>query len=334
MRTRKTMLFQLAAISFCVLLQLGVFTAPASCEYPEGAVTLFSGYPAGTVNDLVARSAATMASPLLGQPIVVENKPGGGGTVALGMLMAAKPDGYTLGCTPNVCLIDAALMKKMPFKPLATFDPIIALAAADHTGLLVKKDAPWKTFQEFVEYAKKNPGKVKYCSAGAGTSMHVAMEVIAKRDGIKWVHVPYQDSNTATAAVMGGHVDAISSAVSWPTYVKGGDMRVLATHGEKRSPNCPDVPTIHELGYGYVSDVVHGIVCPAGTPPQIVAKLEKAFKEAVHTPEFKATLDKVFLSFYYHDQKEYRRLLKEKWERTERLFKEMGLITQTATQPN
>jgi tripartite-type tricarboxylate transporter receptor subunit TctC len=224
-------------------------------------------------------------------------------------------------------------MQKVPFKPLASFTPIIAFAASEHSALLVKSDSPWKTFKEFMDYAAKNPGKVKYSTAGVGSGMHVAMEVIAHKDGIKWVHVPYKGTAPSRTALMGGHVDACSSGVDWPPFVQSGHLRVLVTHGEKRSPHFPDVPTLKELGYGFVSETMHTIVGPAGVSPDVVKKLEAAFKKGMETPEFKTALEKLYLSPVLLESKAYDQHLKEKWGRTEKMFKDLGIIKDAATQP-
>jgi tripartite-type tricarboxylate transporter receptor subunit TctC len=310
-----------------------MFAELAWCEYPERPVTVILGMDAGGVTDVSIRSMAPGVGAALGKPIVVENRGGGGGAVALGVVATAKPDGYTLFGGQNVSIVDTPLMQKVPFRPLASFTPIVVFAGSEHSALLVKSDAPWKTFDEFMDYAKKNPGKVKYSSAGVGSGMHVAMEVIAHKDGIKWVHVPYKGTAPSRTALLGGHVDACSSGVDWPPFVQSGQLRVLATHGEKRSPHFPKVPTLKELGYGFVSETVHSIVGPAGLSADVVKKLETAFEKGTETPEFKTALEKLYLSPIFMNSKEYDQHLKGKWGRTETMFKEIGIIKEAATQP-
>jgi tripartite-type tricarboxylate transporter receptor subunit TctC len=269
----------------------------------------------------------------LGKAIIAENKGGGGGTVALGVLISAKPDGYTLVACQNVSIVDTPLMQKVPFKPLASVTPICAFAGSEHTALLVKSDAPWKSYKEFIEYAKKNPGKIKYSSAGIGSGMHVAMEAIAHKDAVKWVHVPYKGTAPSRMALLGGHVDACSSGIDWPPFVQSGQLRVLATHGRERMASFPDAPTLKELGYGFVSETVHSIVGPAGLPPDVVRKLEAAFKKGTETPEFKTALERLYLTPVFMNSKDYDQHLKDKWVRTEKMFKETGIIKEAATQP-
>ncbi len=320
-------------LSIFFLVTVSISGGLAWAEFPERPVTVILGMDAGGVTDVSIRSMAPAVGAALGKSVIVENRGGGGGAVALGVVATTKPDGYTLFGGQNVSIVDTPLMQKVPFKPLASFTPIVVFAASEHSALLVKSDSPWKTFKEFTDYAKKNPGKVKYSSAGVGSGMHVAMETIAHQDGIKWVHIPYKGTAPSRTALLGGHVDACSSGVDWPPFVQSGQLRVLATHGEKRSPHFPDVPTLKELGYGFVSETVHTIVGPAGLLPDVVKKLEVAFKKGTETPEFKAALEKLYLSPIFMNSKEYDQHLKEKWGRTEKTFKEIGIIKEAATQP-
>jgi tripartite-type tricarboxylate transporter receptor subunit TctC len=333
MRKQKLIRLLLTAIWFFVLINMAFFTGVARSEYPERAITIIVGFDPGGTIDLLTRAIAIGVSSYLKQPVVVENKAGGGGTVALGVVATAKPDGYTLCTIQNASIVDTSLMQKVPFKPLKSFTPITVFACSEHSGLLVNNDAPWRTFKEFIDYAKQNPGKIKYATSGVGTGMHVAMEVVARQEGIKWVHVPYKTSVTARTAVMGKHLDAVSSGTDWPPFVQSGHLRVLATHGGTRSPHFPDIPTFKELGYNFVSDTLHCVVGPAGLPPEVGEKLETAFRKGMETPEFKATMEKIYMSPAYLNSKEYGRSLQERWARLEKMFKEIGIIKEAATEP-
>lgn len=305
----------------------------AGAEYPDRSVTIIVGFDPGAATDITTRVLASGAEKSLGKPFIIENKGGGGGTVALAVVANAKPDGYTLCASPNVAIVDTPLMQKVPFKPLKSFTPLLGHSAAENTGLIVKSDAPWKTYKEFVDYAKKNPGKVKYSTSGVGTGMHVAMEVIAKKEGITWVHVPYKGAAPATAALLGGHVDACSAGVGYQPQVLSGALRILATHGTKRSPDFPNAPTLRELGYDFYNDTVHAIQGPAGLPPDVVKKLESAFLTAMETPEFRTAQQRLYLNSVHYNSMQYEQHLKEKWTKTEKLFKETGIIKEAATQP-
>ena len=325
---------QWTAIScLSALFVLVFFAGTAHSEFPERQVTVMVGFGPGGTIDLLARGIAIGAGKHLKQPVVIENRGGGGGSVALGVVAAAKPDGYTLAAIQNASIIDTALMQKVPYKPLKSFTSIIAIAMSEHSATLVKGDAQWKNFREFMDYAKANPGKIKYGTSGVGTGMHVVMEAIAKKDGIKWVHIPYKTAVDARTALLGGHIDAVSSGTDWPPFVQSGQLRVLFTHGEKRSPHFPDVPTIKELGYNYVSDTIHCIVGPAGLPPEVQKKLEAAFFKGMETPEYKSVMEKIYMSPAHLSGKDFDQNLKERWTRMEKLFKEYGIIKEAATQP-
>ncbi len=333
MRERKARKVPVAAMWFFVAILVLSSAGPARSEYPERYITIIVGMDPGGTLDLITRALVVGASAYLKQQIVVENKGGVGGALALGLAVSAAPDGYTLASVPHAAIVDTALMQKLAFKPLRSITPITAFACSEHSGLLVNQDAPWRTFQEFVAYAKQNPGKIKYGHAGIGSGMHIAMEVVALKEGIKWVSVPYKGTPAARIALMGKHIHACSHGVGLPTVAKDGELRLLVTHGEKRAPEFPDIPTIYELGYGFINKTFHSIVGPSGLAPGVVTKLETAFARGMETPEFKTTLEKLYFSPGYYNAKDYQAFLKEKWDTTERLFKQLGIIREPATQP-
>jgi tripartite-type tricarboxylate transporter receptor subunit TctC len=324
-----------------LVLQLGLFVGlicfpfytGMAAEYPDRPVSLSVSYAAGGTTDLIARVLAAGTEKSLGKSLVIENKAGGQGTVALSILANAKPDGYTLCATMSDAIVYTPLMQKVTLRPLKSFVSIIGFAEVMNTGLIVKSDAPWKTFGEFIDYAKKNPGKVKYSSAGVGSGMHLAMEEIARKDGIKWIHVPYTGTAPAIVAVLGGHVDACSAGAEFVPYARADTVRVLATHGQKRSPTFPDVPTLKELGYGFSKETVFAIVAPAGVPEAVIKKLEAAFTKGTQTPELKAMLEKLDLSQALYKGNDYDQYLRDLWTRSEKMLKEIGIIKEAATQP-
>jgi tripartite-type tricarboxylate transporter receptor subunit TctC len=315
------------------LVQLVCFAPSARSEYPEKPVTVLVSFDPGSTTDLIVRTLAIGAEKALGARLVFENRGGGGGTVAMSVLSNAKPDGYTVCAAPTDVIAYNPLIIKVPYKPLKSFTPIIAMSAAGNTALIVNKDAPWKTFKEFIDYAKKNPGKIKYSSSGVGTGMHAAMEYIAKKDGIKWTHIPYKSPAQARTAMMGGHVEACSAGAEFAPFAREGQVRVLATHGEKRSPLFPNVPTLKELGYDFTKETFHAMFGPANLPSDITHKLETAFKKGTETPEFKSMLEKIDCVPVYYGSKDLDRYLKELWVRAEKMFKEAGIIKEPATAP-
>ncbi|MBI5440707.1 MAG: tripartite tricarboxylate transporter substrate binding protein [Deltaproteobacteria bacterium] len=331
MRWRRSITVSLGLLSMLTLSP--PLARAAGATFPERPITIVVGQDPGGVTDILVRALASVAEKSLGKPVIVDNKGGGGGAVALGWLVGQKPDGYNLAAVQNVSIVDTSLLQKVPYKPLASFTPIAAVGRSENTSLIVRSDAPWKTWDEFLDYAKKNPGKIKYSTAGVGTGMHVAMEVIAKKEGVNWVHIPHKGSAPARIALLGGHVDACSSGVDWPSYVQSGQVRVLLTHGRQRVPEPTGVPTLKELGYGYVNDTMHSIVAPAGVPAEAVKKLEEAFKKAAESPEVLAVMKKVYVGPAYMGSQDYTQHLKTMWTTTEKLFKDSGIIKEAASQP-
>ncbi len=310
-----------------------VLPQAAWCEYPERPIRLIIGMDPGGPADLLARAAAIGAGKYLGNQLILENRGGGGGALAHAQVANVKPDGYTLCATNNTALIDMALMQKVPYKPLKSFTPVVAYCIGENTALVVKPDSPLKNFNDFKDYAKKNPGKFKYSTPGVGSGLHVAMEVVAHEDGLQLVHVPHKGSAPAMTALLGGHVDAASAGSQWTNYAKGGQVRALVSYARKRVPGYPDLPTLKELGYDFVHDLLAIVIGPAGLPAGVVKKMETAFKMATETAEFNTVLANVGREPFYCTGAELDRLLKERWLKTEKQFKDAGIIKEVATEP-
>ncbi len=308
-------------------------TSSACAEYPDRPITVFISYAAGGSSDMSFRALAVGAEKYLGQPIIMDNKGGGGGTLGLANVANAKPDGYTLSQAGSTGIVRTPQIQKVTYRPLRSFTPIMAYVGAFNSGLVVRADAPWKTMREFLDYAKKNPGKIKYGTPGVGTAPHHAMEYLAHKEGIKWVHVPYTGSAPAMTAVLGGHLDAGSVGPEWVPFALAGNLRVLGTHEYKRSAAFPDIPTFREQGYDFVNETVFSVFGPAGLPADIVTKLETAFTKGMETPQFKSVCEKLNLIPAYYNSKDYDRHLKELWVSLEKSMKDTGLIREPATQP-
>jgi tripartite-type tricarboxylate transporter receptor subunit TctC len=329
-RQKKIMVLVSAVVLAAFSLTAGM-TALAA-DYPSKSVTMYIPFSAGGSMDSSSRVLAAGAEKVLGQPFVMINKTGGGGTVALGVLANEKPDGYILSAGTSTGIFRIPVQRKVPYKPLADFTHIFAYAAVS-SGVVVKPDAPWQTWQEFVDYAKKNPGKVKYSTTGAGSPMHVSMEVAAEKEGIKWIHIPYKGSMPSITAVLGGHVDACSSGPKFVSMVQQGQLRVLGVHTKERMVEFPDVPTFVELGYNYINDTFFSVHGPAGMDPAVVRKLEDAFAKSVATPAFKDMAKKFALQPLQIHSAEYSQILEDGWPKQVQIFKDLGRIKEAATQP-
>jgi len=253
-------------------------------KYPSKPINFVIGYPGGGTTDVCARPLVTAAGKTLGQPIVVLNKPGGASAVAMASLKNEKPDGYTIGILPSGAVFSQH-MRKVPYDSAKDFTPIMQYAVYLY-GLVVKADSPWKTFKEFIDYAKANPGKVRYSTAGAGTPQHLVMERLAIKENIKWTHIPFQGGGPAIANLLGGHVEASSQTTEWKKHVEAGTLRLLAVYGESRMADFPNVPTLLELGTDITAASLICIVGPKGLSPQVVNTLHQAFKKSMEDPDF------------------------------------------------
>ncbi|HLZ20401.1 MAG TPA: tripartite tricarboxylate transporter substrate binding protein [Smithellaceae bacterium] len=309
-----------------------IFPGQAHAAYPDRPVTILVGFAPGGSMDLSARALAKSAEKILGQPVVVENKPGGTGTVALAALLSQKNDGYTLCATPSSVLIRVSQQQQVPFKPFTSFKPIIGFTEPQ-LGIVVKNDAPWKTLKDLSAAAAKNPGKIKYATTGVGSTTHAAAEEIAAKDKLQMVHVPYKGSMEALTAVLGGHVEFAALTSELVASVKSGQARLLAVISEKRSAKFPEVPTMKELGYDFANDAVFAIIAPARIDPAIAKKLENTFAAAAKSKDYLETLDKINMIPVYYDGKAFDAFLRTHWKIINRHLIAAGVIKEAATKP-
>jgi tripartite-type tricarboxylate transporter receptor subunit TctC len=301
------------------------FGLPAlAAEFPTKSITLVIPYPAGGSTDLTGRALANAAKKYLGQPIIVENKSGGGGTVGPSLVVPKPPDGYTIGIITSSPTI-AYHMGKLNFNPVGDLTHILRWAGYLF-GLVVQTDSQWKTIQEFIQYAKQNPQKVSYGSPGVGTPPHLAMEELAAlAGGIQFVHIPYKGGAESNTGLLGGHVDSVSDSSGWGPLVDAGKFRLLVTYGYQRSTRYPQVPTLKEVGYNMVSPGPIGLIGPKDMPKPIVAKLHDAFKKAMDDADFQAVMKKLDMIPLYLNSEDYEKFVRQDSERIGRLVRKLGL---------
>ena len=252
------------------------------------------------------------------------NKPGGGGVLMHELLAQAKPDGYTLGVVATGVLTRTPFLREVSYDPEKDFTYIMLFALWQY-GLVVKADSPWQTLEEFLDYAKKNPGKVTYSTAGTGSAQYLAMEYLAQVEGIKWTHIPYKGGINAVTALLGGHVTACAQAVEWKPYVEDGQLRLLAVLGAERIPSFPEVKTLKELGYDYAVVSGPGIAAPAGLPPEVVDYVTTRFAKASKDPKFLELLNNLDMLPYMLDKAQFEAYIKEDVPRKKKLVESLGL---------
>lgn len=280
--------------------------------FPAKPVTLLVPWSAGGSTDIVMRALAEATAKYLGQPIVVENRPGAGGTLGAAALAQARPDGYLVSQIP-ISVFRVPHMNKTPFDPMADLTYVIGISGYTF-GVVVRTDAPWKTWQEFLAFARSNPDKIAYGTPGALTSLHITMEEIAFRQGIKWTHVPYKGASDNMAALLGGHVNASADATGWGPFVDSGKARLLATWGNNRTRRWPNTPTLKELGTDIVSNSPYGIGTAKGTDPRIVRILHDAFRRGMEDPVHLAALEKYDQELWYLSTDDYTKYARETFD--------------------
>jgi tripartite-type tricarboxylate transporter receptor subunit TctC len=312
MQEELLMTFCRGAAAALVASVLAVFSiSPAVAQsYPDKPVTLIVPWPAGGSTDVAMRAIAEVAAKHLGQPIVVDNKPGASGTLGPAIMAAnAKPDGYTIAQMP-ITVMRLPLMQKTTWDATTDFTYIAHLTGYTF-GITTSAENQFKTWKDIVDFAKANPGKVTYATPGAGTSLHIGMEQIAAAAGIQLTHVPFKGGAETNAAVLGGHTTLQADSTGWKPLVDGGKLRLLAIWTAERSKNWPDAPTLKDLGYPFVFDSPFGIAGPKGMSPAITAKLHDAFKKAVEDKGVVETLAKYDMVPRYMDTAEYRKFVDE-----------------------
>jgi tripartite-type tricarboxylate transporter receptor subunit TctC len=288
---RRRLLLCLAGASACGWLTGGATPAFAQEAYPSRPITMLVPFPPGGPTDLVARVLAQKVSEQLGQQIVIENRPGANGNIAAAATARAPADGYNLLYNTSSITLSPALYQSLPFDVDRDFKPVI-LTAVVPLALVVHPEVPAQTVQEFIAYAKANPGTLSYGSAGNGNVTHLGAFQFAQANGIKAVHVPYKGSAPADLDLAGGQIQFMTDTInSVMGFIKDKRMRILAVTTAKRISLFPDVPTLAESGMpGFEVGAWQGVMAPAGTPRPVIDRLNSEFTAALRSPEVKAKL--------------------------------------------
>jgi tripartite-type tricarboxylate transporter receptor subunit TctC len=320
--TRRTVLAGAAA-------GLGALALPSvpafaqSAAYPNRPIKYICPWQAGGSTDAVIRAITKSASEILGQPIIVENKGGAGGTLGAIDLVSAKPDGYTLAQLPQG-VFRIPHMQKVQFNTLTDFTWIACLTGYTF-GLVVPADSPIKSIKDLVAYAKANPEKFTYGSTGTGTSPHLAVEEFAQRASIKLTHVPFKGNAENMQAILGGHIMAASDATGWAPHVASGKLRLLATYGSKRTKRWPNIPTLDELGYQTVSDSPFGVCGPKGMDAGITKTIHDAFKRTLDDPAVMASFEKFDQTVIYMNTADYTKFARDSFASEKATIERLGL---------
>jgi tripartite-type tricarboxylate transporter receptor subunit TctC len=269
------------------LLLLLAAAATAQAQYPAKPIRLVVPYTPGASNDTLSRATAQAMSPLLGQPIVIDNRPGAGGMIGAENAARSEPDGYTILNVQASFATNVAIRAKMPYDVFKDF-AYIGMMTRSPMIVVVHPSLPVKNVKELVALAKKRPGELNYASSGTGGSNHLATELFARAAGVRIVHVPYKSIGPAIVDLIGGNVQlVITSLPSALVQVKAGRIKALGVAAEKRSVFAPEIPTVVEGGVQYVSELWWGLAAPGRTPPDIVNRLSDVLRKAMHTRELR-----------------------------------------------
>jgi len=319
----RRMLLMAAAVAAALAGLLAPTLATAD-DFPTKPITLIVPFQAGVSADLLLRGIAESASTHLGQPVIIDNKPGGSATLGPAtMAGTAKPDGYTIGQI-------AIPVFRVPYMQKATFDPVkdftyIILMGGYNLGAVVKADGPFKKWQDVIDFAKANPGKFTYTTIGAATTNAIAMELMARQSGVQFTHIPSKGGGESLAAILGGHIMAMVESPVWGSLVDAGQLRLLMMLGSQRSKRWPDVPVLKELGYSYEFDSPFGLAGPKGMDPAVVKKLHDAFKKAYDDPKVAELYEKYDYSRRYMNTEDYAAFVPKMAENEKAALEKLGL---------
>ena len=293
-------------------------------RFPDRPIRLIVPWPPGGSTDGQMRSIAEIASRHLGQPIVIENRPGVSGTLGAQVVKDARPDGYTLTQMPISVFRLPQMTDRPNFDPMKDFTWVIHVTGYTF-GVVVRSDRPWKTWQDFIAHARANPGKVTYGTPGVGSSLHITMELIAERLGIQWTHVPFRGGAENQQATLAGTVDCTADSTGWAPLVEAGNLRLLVTWGAERAKRFPDVPTLREVGIDIVSASPYGFAGPRGMDPAVVKTLHDAFKAALFDPAHLQVLERFDMQPAYLNSEDYAAQARRIYEEEGQMIRRLGL---------
>lgn len=320
MRKRVAMILPLVLLLVLVVSQMSAF---AAANYPNRQVNLIIQAAPGGLSDLTARTVGSVASEILGVPIVYTNKPGAAGAVAMSFVKSSKPDGYTIGYVPVELAMVEALGYAQDVNP-SSFDLICASNIAAAT-ITVRADSGWDTVEDLVKWCKANPGKLRVGNSGTGSVWYVAGAGWAKAAGIEVNHVPFDGAAPAVAAILGKHIDMVPvSEMEVRSGVESGELKILAVLSDERSQYNPDVPTLKELGYDISVSAWGGFAAPKGTPKEVLEVLYDAFGKGVNSERFAEVTKANGYSAFYLDHEDFTEFATGQYEFYKKVFEELG----------
>ena len=313
----------LQAAGACALSATGASLPAHADVYPHRPITLWVPWPAGGATDLTMRRLADLAGQKLGQKVLIENRAGAAGTLAMPVLRAAAPDGYTIAQLPQT-IFRAPWTRKVLWDPVRDVTPIIQISGVTF-GVVVPADSAFKSIDDLFVFAKGHPGELTIATNGVGTTPHLVMDELFAQRGLSYVHVPYKGTSEQMIAVQSGQVMVGVNSNGFAPFVDGGRMRLLVTFAEQRTRRWPDTPTLKELGLGIVATSPYGLGGPRGLPPHIVRILHDAFKVAMFDPLHVNELALYDQELAYLNTADYTRATREAYASERRVVERLGL---------
>jgi tripartite-type tricarboxylate transporter receptor subunit TctC len=327
--SRRTLLQSAAAIATPLALPALAPLAQAqasAASWPAGPIRLLIAFPAGGPTDITMRVLADNVSRIVGQPVVVENRPGAGGTLPAQQLLTAQPDGLVLAQIP-LGVFRLPFTTRLSWDPLQDLTYIIGITGYAF-GVVVPADSPFKTWADLINFARANPGRLDYGSTGVLTSPHLTMEDIAQRQNLQFNHIPYKGSADLMAAILGGQIMAAADSTGFAPHVEGGKLRLLNTWGAQRLARFPDAPTLQEVGVPIVQASPYGLGGPKGMAPALVQRVHDVFKQAMEMPSHVEALARYDQVLMHMSPAEYTTFARETSTRERALVEKLGLLRQ------
>jgi tripartite-type tricarboxylate transporter receptor subunit TctC len=312
----------------CILLtllfkDLGYSQETEVAKYPNRPITFIVPLPPGSGGDLGSRLIAKEAEKFLGQPIVVVNKPGGSYTIGAAAIAASKPDGYTIGYTTTGSLFLMPFLEKLPYHPIKDLHPIMQFGEMTF-GVVVRSDSPFKNFGELIAYARQNPKKLTYGTGGAVNFPTLAIERIAKKEGLQFTHIPFKGGSDFQQALLGGHLQFTAGDFNI-SLIEAGQTKLLLLLAENGRAEYPQIPILKDIGYDLPYPAMAPVMGPKGLPEGIIKKLEEAFTRAMNEPAFIKGMKELQLTIVYRNSKGLEEYVVHTYEVFEKLLKELKL---------
>lgn len=312
-------------VLFLLFTALGYSQEAETAKFPSRPVTFIIPLPPGGPGDLSFRLISKAAEKYLGQPIVLVNKPGGTLTIGIAAIAAAKPDGYTIGYAGHSGMFVVPFLEKLPYHPIKDLKPIMQFGGYNF-GVIVKADSPYRTFPDLIAYARQNPKKLSYGTAGANSMQNIIMEQIAKRENVQITHIPFKGTPEVQTALLGGHIFFGAGDFNY-SLVEAGESRLLLLLKDERSDEYPKTPILKDLGYDIPCPIMGNVFGPRGIPEGIAKKIEDAYTQAMKEPAFiKGMKQDLRLPIVHRNQKELADYTIYNYEVYAKYLKEMGLI--------